>query len=62
MAPKATATTTVNFTVERETKNKVRFAEDGKPESHHIGTLYVSKATMAKMGNPESISVTIKAA
>jgi hypothetical protein len=45
----------INFTLERETKNTVRFAEDeaGQPADHPgtplVGTLYLQKAAHAKL-------------
>lgn len=61
-APKASEPDSVEvlFTYEQDTKNKVRFAEEGLEGV--IGTLYVSKRIMAKMGNPESLRVTIASA
>jgi len=49
--------------VERETKNKVLFQEvsaNGKPEA--IGALYVSKAALKTLGDPETLEVTLIAA
>ena len=57
----------INFTLERETKNTVRFAEDeaGQPADHPgtpvVGTLYLQKAAHAKLGAPNRIMVTIEA-
>jgi hypothetical protein len=57
----------INFTLERETKNTVRFAEDeaGQPDDHPgtpvVGTLYIQKAAHAKLGSPKEITVTITA-
>ena len=57
----------INFTLERETKNTVRFAEDeaGQPADHPgtpvVGTLYFQKAAHTKLGAPGRITVTIKA-
>lgn len=48
----------LQFTKERETKNTVRFSEDGKQQA--IGTLYVQKSALAKIGDPEALSVTIE--
>lgn len=42
---------------EKETKNKIRFEEQG---SSHIGTLYVPKVTLQQIGNPQFIKVTIE--
>lgn len=57
----AAQSTTVEFVAERETKNTVRFAEAGDPEDHSIGTLYVQKAALDGIGNPEKIKVTVTA-
>ena len=57
----------INFTLERETKNTVRFAEDeaGQPADHPgttvVGSLYLQKAAHAKLGAPGRITVTIEA-
>lgn len=57
----------VYLTLERETKNTVRFAEDeeGQPRDHPgtpvVGTLYLQKAAHAKLGAPKRITVTIDA-
>ena len=34
------------FTLERETKNAVRYKEDGEDFLHKVGTLYVKKAQL----------------
>ena len=57
----------INLTLERETKNTVRFAEDekGQPADHPgtpiVGTLYLQKQAHAKLGAPKQITVTIEA-
>ncbi len=57
----------VNLTLERETKNTVRFAENdpGQPPDHPssplVGTLYLQKAAHAKLGSPKRIALTIEA-
>lgn len=48
----------VKFTEERETKHSVRFQEVG---GEKIGTIYVKKPTLAEIGNPRNIVVTIEA-
>ena len=59
--------TQINFTLERETKNTVRFAEDGagQPADHPgtplVGTLYLQKPAHAKLGSPKRLTVTIEA-
>lgn len=58
----------LHLSLERETKNTVRFAEDqeGQPESHPganvIGTLYIQKFAWAALGKPEHLVVEISAA
>jgi hypothetical protein len=54
---------TLTFEVEKETKNTVRFTEalgDGQPAV--VGTLYVQKFAIQKLGNPSSLTVTIAGA
>ena len=57
----------INLTLERETKNTVRFAEDetGQPADHPgtpvVGTLYLQKAAHATLGTPSQITVTLEA-
>jgi hypothetical protein len=51
---------TVQFDKERETKNTVRYAEAG--EEGRLGTIYVPKSTLAEIGEPDTIRVTIEAA
>ncbi len=51
----------VKFSKERDTKNTVRFAEEGDPEDNKIGTVYLKKATVAELGSPEDIEVTVTA-
>lgn len=57
----------ITLTLERETKNTVRFTEDekGQPADHPggpiIGILYLQKAAHAKLGAPDWIAVTIEA-
>ncbi|MGH7667348.1 MAG: hypothetical protein ACRDX8_13850 [Acidimicrobiales bacterium] len=57
----------INFRLERETKNTVRFAEDegdqpaDHPGSSVVGTLYLQKTAHASLGSPGRITVTIEA-
>ncbi|HUY09229.1 MAG TPA: hypothetical protein VMW80_07225 [Candidatus Dormibacteraeota bacterium] len=59
-------TVQINLTLERETKNTVRFAEDesGQLPDHSgspvVGTLYLQKAAHSRLGSPERITVTIE--
>jgi hypothetical protein len=50
---------TIQLEKERETKNTVRYAEAS--EEPKLGTLYVPKATLAEIGDPKSIRVTVEA-
>jgi hypothetical protein len=52
---------TLSFTLERETKNTIRYAEDADGNPPAIGTLYVQKWLL---GNepPERLTITIDAA
>ncbi len=50
----------VKFTKAKETKGTWKFDEDGKPEEHKVGSLYIKKATVEKLGSPEKIVVEIK--
>ncbi len=50
----------ITFALDRPTKNTVRYAEVS--DSPIVGTLYVQKTAIEKMGNPKSIKVTIEAA
>lgn len=45
---------------EKETKNKVRFQEVG--DEQLIGMQYVPKETLRKLGDPDTITLTVEAA
>lgn len=50
----------VEMVKDRDTKNKIRFAEDGGEE---LGTLYVPKETLKKLGNlngEKNLTVTLE--
>lgn len=55
----------IHLTLERETKNTVRFAEDeeGQPDGHPgasvIGTLYIQKFAHVQLGKPEKLVVSV---
>lgn len=49
----------ISFTKERETPGTHVFAEDGAKEEHSVGKLYIKKSAAAKLGDPETIKVTI---
>lgn len=51
------------FTKEKETKNKIRFQEvtgDGTEEA--VGSLYMTKDAYKEIGEPDGVTVEIKAA
>jgi len=57
---------TISLTKDRETKGTWRYAEDdpaaqgeGHPGYPVLSTLYVQRAAVAQMGNPERIVVTV---
>lgn len=49
----------LEFEKERDTKNTVRYQEVG--DVHSVGTLYIQKHAVKELGNPEKITVEIKA-
>jgi len=55
---------TVEFVQERETKNTVRFQEQESPRGDPpvIGTLYLQKWALRRLGNPERVSVIVRRA
>lgn len=61
---KATANgaVSVTFDYERDTKNKVRFAErENGRGGVVVGTLYVDKSAVQALGNPSTLTVSITA-
>ena len=51
-------TQTLTFTLERETKNTIRYQEDANGQPPAIGTLYVQKWLLGKEP-PTTLTVTI---
>jgi hypothetical protein len=49
---------TLKFNKEKETKNTIRFQADGHEDIPYV---YIMKPAVTKMGNPDSISMVIKA-
>lgn len=47
----------VTFTYDRDTRNKVRFKEDGS--GNMVGALYLQKEAHEKIGKPTKVTVTI---
>lgn len=56
----ATTTMKITFTKAKETKNTWAYTEDGDPSTHKVGSLYVKKAAVGKLGSPEHLNVTIE--
>lgn len=50
------------FEYEKETKNTVRFAEKIGENPAIVGTIYIQKYALNKLGNPKQIKVTIEKA
>lgn len=52
----------VTLVRERETKNTIRYAEQEDPDGlpHVIGTLYIQKYAVRKLGDPNRIVVSIR--
>jgi hypothetical protein len=50
---------TLTFTLERETKNTIRYAEDADGKPPAIGTLYVQKWLLGKEP-PKTLTLTIE--
>lgn len=56
------APVTVTFEKEKDTKNTTRYKEVNDTDKRDVvGTLYVLKTAVEKLGSPEKISVTISA-
>jgi hypothetical protein len=52
----------LSFERERETKNTVRYEEQVTDAPPVVGTLYLQKYALNRLGNPECLRVTIEAA
>lgn len=52
---------TLNFTLERETKNTIRYAEDANGKPPAIGTLYLQKWMLGEKP-PQKLTVTVAVA
>jgi hypothetical protein len=50
---------TLTFTLERETKNTIRYQEDADGKPPAIGTLYVQKWLLGKEA-PKTLTITIE--
>ena len=50
---------TINFTIERETKNTVRYQEEAEGKPPAIGTIYIQKWFLGQ-NPPRRIAVTIQ--
>jgi hypothetical protein len=57
----ATKTATAKFVVAKETKGTFKFEEVPAPgEPEMCGSLYVKKHVLHRLGNPETITVTVE--
>ena len=56
------AEVSAEFAFERETKNTVRFQEAESPDGDPpiIGTLYVQKWVLRRLGNPQRLKVVLR--
>ncbi len=52
----------LSFQRERETKNTARFEEQVTDAPPVVGTLYLQKYALNRLGNPDCVRVTIEAA
>jgi hypothetical protein len=55
-------TLTAEFEKERETKNKVRFAEVTDEDRGVCDTIYISKEALKELGDPDGLKIVISAA
>lgn len=51
---------TVKFTLDRETKNTVRFEEEGDADEQVMGKIYLQKTALAEMDPPNPKTLTVK--
>ena len=51
----------ITFDKERETKNTVRFEERGGEDPQIVGTLYLQKWALRRLGDPSVLRVRIEA-
>jgi hypothetical protein len=51
----------ITFDKERETKNTVRFEERGGEDPQIVGTLYLQKWALRRLGDPTVLRVRIEA-
>ena len=53
---------TLRFARERETKNTIRYQELAEDSEHVVGSLYVRKAELVRLGDPHELTVIVRAA
>ncbi len=53
---------TLRFERERETKNTIRYQELAEGSEYVVGSLYVRKAELARLGDPRELTVIVRAA
>ena len=49
----------LRFERERETKNTIRYQELAEDGEHVVGSLYVRKAELARLGDPRELTVIV---
>lgn len=59
-APVVEAEITAQFVIERETKMTKRYQEEADDGVIQIGTIYVQRSALARIGNPDAIEVIIR--
>jgi hypothetical protein len=52
----------LRFERERETKNTIRYQELAEGSEQVVGSLYVRKAELARLGDPRELAVIVRAA
>ena len=62
MTTTKTAEVTTSFVLEKETKNTRKFEEVPEPgQPPIVGSLYLQKFVLERLGNPETVTITITA-
>jgi hypothetical protein len=62
MARKSNGNTgfSVNFVFKEPTTNTFRYTEEGEPDTHKIGSLYIKKTVMKEPAKNIAVTVTVK--
>jgi hypothetical protein len=51
---------TLRFERERETKNTIRYQELAEDSEYVVGSLYVRKAELARLGDPHELTIIVR--